>query len=347
MFTEPEIEEAAAGNSPRLQRVYERIRELAPKKAQEVDEQKIADAKSKIIALMESIPEGRERRKIFTKIRRIMSQERVSLDRERAEVTRHRDHLICAVDAADKIEEWLDGDLKLQKPAGTMMHSFRAAIGEGRIFDLPTPAASIPERDIAAWEELADGASVFMVEHDWARAFANAKDYIGGEIKLPDDSCAFEFRISDRHVITFATDADGTLYLQHAIQVKKGWLLLPVKTGVAEDDPFAQLTNLQVRAIAVALDAEIATAEIVRAPHKLNRARERAGKLPLVSYHIVNLAHRSRTAPLPPSDHEPAYHIRLHFRRGHWRHYENHKTWINWMLVGNPDLGFVDKEYRL
>jgi hypothetical protein len=33
--------------------------------------------------------------------------------------------------------------------------------------------------------------------------------------------------------------------------------------------------------------------------------------------------------------------------RGHWRHYERHKTWIKWTLVGDPDLGFVDKHYRL
>ena len=38
---------------------------------------------------------------------------------------------------------------------------------------------------------------------------------------------------------------------------------------------------------------------------------------------------------------------RLHFRRGHWRHYEDHKTWIRWQMVGNPDLGFVEKQYRL
>jgi hypothetical protein len=38
---------------------------------------------------------------------------------------------------------------------------------------------------------------------------------------------------------------------------------------------------------------------------------------------------------------------RLHFRRGHYRHYPNHKLWIRWCLVGNPDLGFIDADYRL
>lgn len=50
-------------------------------------------------------------------------------------------------------------------------------------------------------------------------------------------------------------------------------------------------------------------------------------------------------------------------RRGHYRHYSNpdagsikyvndggfwlSKDWINWMLVGDPDVGIVEKEYRL
>lgn len=103
-----------------------------------------------------------------------------------------------------------------------------------------------------------------------------------------------------------------------------------------------------IRAICVALEAEVAATEVVRTPHKLNHARERRGRQPIFSYHTVNLARRSRVERLPAdADHEPAWRVRLHFRRGHWRHFENHKTWIKWMLVGDPDLGFVDKHYKL
>ncbi len=38
---------------------------------------------------------------------------------------------------------------------------------------------------------------------------------------------------------------------------------------------------------------------------------------------------------------------RLHVVRGHWRHYEEHKTWIKWHLRGDPDLGFIQKHYSL
>jgi hypothetical protein len=51
--------------------------------------------------------------------------------------------------------------------------------------------------------------------------------------------------------------------------------------------------------------------------------------------------------PAADGEREPGRKKRLHFRRGHWRHYETHKTWIKWMLVGDPDLGFIEKQYRL
>lgn len=72
--------------------------------------------------------------------------------------------------------------------------------------------------------------------------------------------------------------------------------------------------------------------------------------MPICDHHIVNLSRRSRVKPLEdPLD--PDHHItrrRLHFVRGHWRHYENgRKSWLKPFFRGTPDLGFIDKEYRL
>ncbi len=93
----------------------------------------------------------------------------------------------------------------------------------------------------------------------------------------------------------------------------------------------------------------------------LNKRRIREGKTPLRDYHVVTLAKRLRAEP--NHDHEPTgIHRRLHWRRGHWRHFNTpggeiryfnadgitvSKTWINWQLVGDETLGFVDKHYRL
>lgn len=75
----------------------------------------------------------------------------------------------------------------------------------------------------------------------------------------------------------------------------------------------------------------------------------------------VSLARRNRRA-YGGNGQDTGVHYRLHFRRGHWSHYSNpgageiqftdegylrSKSWINWMLVGDPDPGFVDKHYKL
>lgn len=64
----------------------------------------------------------------------------------------------------------------------------------------------------------------------------------------------------------------------------------------------------------------------------------------------MSLARRHERAdrlPTPAGAFEHHTRKRLHFRRSHWRHYVSHKTKIPWTLVGDPNLGFVEKEYRL
>jgi hypothetical protein len=198
-----------------------------------------------------------------------------------------------------------------------------------------------------------------VVQHDWAAAFEKAKDFDGGEYRLPYDLSVYEFRISGSRVC-FSVDADennhpntGGLY----VETPAGWMLgtpTTFRNGAWACAPvYAPLVKLcgdQVRAIAVALEAEVAITDVVRAPHKLNRKRIAAGKLPVLDYHIVSLANRKRYTPrLPePGDIETEHaRRRLHFVRGHYRHYANHKVYVSWHFRGDPDLGFIDKEYRL
>lgn len=126
---------------------------------------------------------------------------------------------------------------------------------------------------------------------------------------------------------------------------------LPVEDSVQGTDHFAPLRDMvlgEIRAVAIALDAEVATTETVRAPEKLNRKREKVGKLPIASFHVVRLARRTKASPLPEGhEKEERARMRMHFVRGHYRHYRDHKTWIKWHMRGDPDLGFIDKEYRL
>jgi hypothetical protein len=109
---------------------------------------------------------------------------------------------------------------------------------------------------------------------------------------------------------------------------------------------FAEYIARLARSIAVALDAEVAVREIVRAEYKLNRERERRGKPPIFDYHVVRLAHRlGRPAPVPPEFRRRNSRLIERLReRGcisgawHWRHYSSHRTWIRWQLVGDPGI---------
>ena len=108
-----------------------------------------------------------------------------------------------------------------------------------------------------------------------------------------------------------------------------------------------KLAHEQIRAISIALDSEVAIKTLVRAPHKLNIEREKDGKPALLDYNVVMLNGSNRANYRPYRGAGTHRSPRLHFRRGHWRHYLEHKTWVRWTLVGNPELGFIDKEYRL
>lgn len=312
-----------------------------------------ADVAKKVADIIDAVPEGRHRRALLKIIRKELSSERRSIERSLSVEIGHRQWLGIGLAAVQEVQDWEKITPKnFGRPNGSMLHKFRTAMAAGEAIDINV-RKRIEQSQRDEWERLTATASVFLVQHNWATAFSGAADYVGGEIRLPDEACVFEFRINDRHVLMFAIDIEGTVFLQHAVQTGEWWVLAdtptPARFGREYDaDNLESITTCLVRAVCIALDAEIATTDVVRAPHKLNRVRERAGKAPLSDFHVVNLARRSRPTPLPSAPgHEATYRVRLHFRRGHWRHYADHKTWIKWMLVGDPDLGFVDKEYRL
>lgn len=190
----------------------------------------------------------------------------------------------------------------------------------------------------------------FIVQHDWSKAFEGATDYAEGEIKLPYTECIFEFRISGKTIIIFAAqDSGDVIRLLPFVQFGEFWIIaasMATAIDATNKSDFFGLAAKEIRAISIALDAEVATHKVVRAPHALNVKREHEGKLPVYDYHVVQLAgkHKIANALQNPGD---GAKKRLHFRRGHWRHFVTFKTWVRWTLVGDPSLGFVDKEYRL
>lgn len=326
---------------------------------------RMRDAKTADIALqafqvLEKAPDDRARRSILHKLRLERHRERVAelLSLETKMATLELEKNIIA-----ELREWWEGTFVLQRPSGSAYHRFVDACENGQVALLLGKNEGDRFRrgtvnDITTLQ----GRQSFVVEHDWARAFEGAQDFDAGEVHLPYDRMVFEFLISGKRVCALLSKNYEMERIAPVIETKVGGWVWPnfiyergergvEPSRVSGDkalDGMRQLLLKQIRAICISLEAEVATTEIVRAPHKLNRSREKNGRAPLIDYHVVKLAHRARAATLPEaSDTEKRTSPRLHFRRGHWRHFQNHKTWVKWMLCGNPDLGFIDKHYRL
>ncbi len=226
----------------------------------------------------------------------------------------------------------------LQKNDCSRLHKLQEANWEGR-FVLTGEEKGHTAEECAI---LFDVQQTFVVQHDWAAAFEGAKDF-DGDIKLPFDHCCFELRISGRTVLVIAAQSSGEMVASLITECNKFWVLADWRE--VRESALGEFAWRQVRAISIALDAEVATHSIVRAPADLNRKRVASGRPKLLDYHIVDLSSRHRATIANTGG--LGTQRRLHFRRGHWRHYESHKTWIKWMLVGNPELGFVDKHYAI
>lgn len=183
------------------------------------------------------------------------------------------------------------------------------------------------------------------------------------------------------------TSTTDHIWVYVAVGINKRWYLDPkarclegdtlVERAASEDLNFATrktgyemhglgqkladfLAN-QIRACCIVLDAGVAVAPAVPPSQKQNAKREKHGRLALKPYHVVSL----RPRKTEPRESQGGTHAspRFHWRRGHWRHFDEagsgreryiddsghtrSRTWINWMPVGDIDLGFVDKHYKL
>lgn len=249
---------------------------------------------------------------------------------------------LAAEDFEQIAERNLQGDLEPND--ASRIHFLLEALYGGRVWGEDAGDARFsPELAIVASQS-----QIFVVRHNWGAVLAGAIAE-ADEVRLPYELCAFEFKLRGSPAILFAYQVQQ----QGPISWRVTWEVAnhPVRlwrvgqnSGLAAD--LIKLLSRQVRAICVALDAEIATSTVISAPEALNRKRERTNKPPLQAYHVVDL--NRRTAGQGGVASKPAAGVvRLHFRRGHWRHLDGGKVWVNWCLVGNPDLGWVDKEYRI
>jgi hypothetical protein len=187
---------------------------------------------------------------------------------------------------------------------------------------------------------------IFLVEHKWDQVFDNVE-----EMHLPFERMAMEFQISGKRVILTSHRTNSHTLIPSMIpwiSMKIGgiwtaWLTVDHKQPGYEKF-FDYIYRLALGTLA-AMDTEAAESVLHPAPKFINQKRIKKGKPLLLSFHTLKIKKRAHI------DHEskPYQGIRrLHWRRGHWRQYEGHeRIWIKSHLVGNPDLGFIDKHYKI
>lgn len=269
-------------------------------------------------------------------------------------------------DALEEIMKWGESidNFVLQKNECSRLHTMVETLSRGTSIQITLDEGAKDDTFKGMFEHV----QTFVVKHDWLAAFGDSLGEVAeDEYILPFPSTAFEFKINGRVCILLMLDLmDGVLEKAQELQEKmfgdrvgltsrrNQYLFIAASNGVwAAYDPGAEPSGglmqylvKQAQAICVMLDSEVAESTVVRQPAALNAKRIKQGRQPLKDYHVVDLSRRRRAAPNPSPTPTGVRH-RAHFVRGHWRHYPSHRTWIKWHLRGDPDLGFVEKEYKL
>jgi len=238
--------------------------------------------------------------------------------------------------ALDDLFAWSEslGTLTLERNDCSRLHKLKEAVTGGHVIDGST-------QNFGKYIGILAVQQTFVVKHDWAAAFANAEGMGDDDFHLPYEVCAFEFRIYGKSIIVVAFESDHKMLV--FLDTGENWYSYGGQ-GAKETEIIDFLFN-QIKSICIALDADVATHTVIRASVKLNEKRAKSGKIPLLDYRVVDLSRRHRIANI--SSGNSGTKKRLHFRRGHWRHYDESKTWVKWCLVGDPDLGFIAKHYTL
>lgn len=251
--------------------------------------------------------------------------------------------------------KWLEGGGRLEKNDCSRLHQLVESMHDRRVVTFKEElmeenavSAMLVPFLMAPTEEDKRQTGVFVVQHAWSSLIEDP----GDPVRIPFPISVFEFRVSNATVIFVAAtkegDDEGEPTTCAFVQTPGGvWLTVGASIdGAKYDSEVHDRMWKEVRAICISLEVNVLTHAVVRAPSALNQKRERSGKTPLRDYHLLNLARRYRVTN-PSGGHVPGHHKRLHLRRGHWRHYPDHKTWIKWTLAGDPALGFVEKDYAL
>jgi len=271
-------------------------------------------------------------------LHRAIDDERLELKKQRA-IIKIKEAELCALRALKEFEIYCEENgIMLDKNGQPRAHNIIEAAKAGKIIITEEDFLDIPHDDI---ELLVNKAQKFLVQTDFA-ALISDETFNNADFRLPYQHCMFEFVINGRPMVNICFDIDGVKNCIALVKSNDYWWMV-AKEGA--DVNYCNYMWMQIQSMCIAIEAEIVDKEIVTAPQRINESRERKGKQKISDYHVVTLAKRFYARSSSNSG-ESLYRQRLHFRRGHWRHYDDTKIWIKWCLAGDPSLGFINKHYR-
>jgi hypothetical protein len=217
---------------------------------------------------------------------------------------------------------------------------------------------------------------LFLVEHNWASLLSGSEvsgpESKGPDVRLPFDACWFEMQFSEVRVLVLCQEGRDGIMCQMLMCARQRWFRDPdsmwlrgetltpregtgIKPELGDMTPLRRVVGAQLRACCAVLEAGAAERREVRqAGSGLDRRRRGEGRAGLRDYFTLGVRHRSASIT-----EDSGTRRKLHFRRGHWRRLEGERweawrertsetrQWIRWMLVGDPELGWVERVHRL
>lgn len=225
---------------------------------------------------------------------------------------------------------------QIQNITAPITHKAIQAINDGFLFG--RVEATKDQKQLFA--DILNSGKIFLINRQLPEVFYHDTCSGNCEILLPFPITIFELKVNGSRLVCVATQTHGEAPdYQLALFSNNSYVPMelrqcPLTTGIKK----------QIEAMCILLDAGVAEKSVIRAPTALNAKRQKNGKEKIRDHYVIDLSKRHKYSSTGESR-GPG--VRLHFRRGHWRHYESHKTWIKWTLVGDEELGFVDKSYKL
>ena len=127
----------------------------------------------------------------------------------------------------------------------------------------------------------------FLMTYDWAGAFAGDRDFDdrGSEFRLPAPNCCFDFYVSGGHVLALISEQaisadgslapfDGTDRFLLGVKLKSHNWILRGESGAGRRSPVVCIHLEKHQGRVRGARGRDCRTEVVRAPHKLNAARD-------------------------------------------------------------------------